>query len=238
MMPAPNLRKSGIESGFTIIELLIATAVFAVILLVITAAVLQFSKQYYKGVVSSTTQGVARGLIDDVTRSIQFNGGGVTAAQVNGSSKGWCVGSGKLYSYVLGTQVESAPAGGQSLHGLVSETTTMCNGGTSARDVKNLPANLANATPAMNNGRELLGQRMRLSKFDITGIYPDPYTLTVRVVYGDDDLLCSPSMPGDCDNPNSTAGVTANKDDLVCRLNAGSQYCAVSELSTTVKSRK
>lgn len=200
-------------AGFTIIELLIATAIFSVILLIITTAVLQFSKQYYKGVIASSTQGTARALIDDVARSIQFNGGGVSEF-----ANGYCIGTSKRYSYALNRQViDNGPiaAQGQSRHGLVSDTITGCNTATGA--LPNMQ-NLA-TLPAGTNARELLGQRMRLAKFDIDGTNNN-YTITVRVVYGDNDLLSNPTDP-----------------NMFCKPEAGSQFCAVSELSTTVRKR-
>lgn len=220
------------QAGFTIIELLIATVVFSVILLIVTVSVIQFSKQYYKGIIAGSTQGAARTLIDDVSRAIQFNSGGIS--QLTSGGSGWCIGTDKRYSYALNRQVidtGAVAASHQGVHGLVSDTVSGCSTATPALGVAALGGNLT--TP---NARELLGQHMRLAKFDITGS-ADLYTITVRIIYGDDDLLCSPSTAGDCADPNSKAGVNAGKSDLMCRSTAGSQYCAVSELSTTVTKR-
>ncbi len=96
-------RKSPRDSGgFTVIELMIATIVFAVILLVVTAGVLQFTRQYYKGINSSNTQAAARAIIDDMTRAIQFNGGDINPLTYSGKPAGYCIGGYKRYSYVLG----------------------------------------------------------------------------------------------------------------------------------------
>jgi hypothetical protein len=46
------------------------------------------------------------------------------------------------------------------------------------------------------------------------------YSIDVRVVYGDDDLLI---------NPTAT--------NATCKVGSGSQFCAVSELSTVVQQR-
>ena len=213
--------------GFTIIELLIATAIFGVIMLVVTVGVLQFSRQYYKGVLASTTQGAARALIDDVTRSVQFNSGGVFKL-ANGS--GYCIGSAKRYSYVLNRQVvDGTPDTSlhQVRHGLVSDSVTGCNVGTPALSVASL------TSLSGDNARELLGPRMRLTKFDIKG-NDDIYTITVRIVNGDDDLLCSPAA-GDCDK--KTLSTALDAPDLQCKSFTGSQYCAVAELQTTVRKR-
>jgi len=229
------------QQGITIIELMITTSIFSVVLLVITAGVLQFSKQYYKGSVANSTQGAARTLIDDLTRAIQFNGGNVSPLPgLPGKplSGGYCIGSGKRYSFHLNRQVmDSMPfAGHQGYHGLVSDTVTGCNSSTAPYDVTNLEPNLTASSLGLSNPRELLGQHMRLTKLSIVP-NGDIYTINVRVVYGDDDVLCSPSTANDCSTPSSNTGVNDNKSDLTCRGSIGSSYCAVSELTTTVMKR-
>lgn len=61
--------------GFTIIELLIAIVSFSLVLLIITGAIIQFSKVYYHGVITSKTQEVARTIAEDIARSAQFSPG-------------------------------------------------------------------------------------------------------------------------------------------------------------------
>ena len=226
------------QAGFTIIELLIATAVFSVIILVVTAAVLQFSRQYYKGIIASSTQGAARTLVDDISRSIQFNGGTVNPIPDNINPTGLCVGTDKRYSYALNQQVTDAGSSlpNQGYHGLVSDDVTGCGTDTVPLDVKSLPAKLPTT---LSNARELLGQHMRVSKFSVTGgnSTNNLYTISVRIVYGDNDLLCSQSA-GDCNTPApSSAAVLNTATDLSCRSTVGSQFCAVSELTTTVRKR-
>jgi prepilin-type N-terminal cleavage/methylation domain-containing protein len=206
--------------GFTIIELMIATAAFSVIILVITVSVLQFSKEYYKGLIASSTQSAARTLMDDVTRSLEFDSGNFAPL----GTTGYCLGGAKRYSFALDKEVtETAPNAGddQTSHGLVSDSVTGCSSSTAPLNVKNLPANLASVTPTLSDPTELLGQHMRLAIFSIK---PDSsgvaYTIDIKVVYGDDDLLTSPT--------------SAN---MACKSTAGSQFCAVSELITTVTKR-
>lgn len=228
------------QSGFTIIELLIASTISSAILLVITTGIIQFSKQYYKGLITSSTQNTARMLIDDVTRALQYNGGGVTP--LSGSppqSGGYCIGGFKRYSYQLNRQVVDVspdPSSHQGYHGLVSDSVTNCNISTAPLDLASAPANLASVSPVLSNPRELLGKHMRLAKFDIIPA-GEVYTVTIRVVYGDDDVLCSPSVSNDCNISTPSAGVASNARDLSCRGNIGTAYCAVSELTTTVMKR-
>lgn len=197
------------KRGFTIIELMIATVVFSLVVLVITVAVMQFSRQYYRGVVASSTQGTARSIIDDVTRSIQFNKEGIYELREGSVIKGYCVGGVKRYSFEPFQQALG------NRHSLVTDTVNAgCSTSTPPLDISAINAPLS--TP---NAREMVGERMRIAKFNITSS-GGLYVVTVKVVYGDNDLLTS----------------TTNAD-MQCKTGAGSQFCAVSELTTTVKKR-
>ncbi|HJQ08504.1 MAG TPA: type II secretion system protein [Candidatus Saccharimonadales bacterium] len=208
-------RNIGRMQGFTIIELLVATVVFSVVLLVATIGILQIVRVYYKGVTESNTQNTARAIIDMVSQSIQFSGGNVTptpGSPTPGNSYKFCVGN-QRFSYTLGHQVENNPTPGkyQSYHALVQDTVAGCSSGTPAQDVRVLAV----------AGRELLGEHMRLSNLEVTSIGPNMYQVHVRVAYGDDDLLVNPQ------NPNAS-----------CKgEQAGSQFCSVSDLSTVVVKR-
>ena len=65
-------QKRAEQNGFTIIELLIATTVFSLILLISVAGILQISRMYYRGVTQSRTQETARSIIDEVGEAIRF----------------------------------------------------------------------------------------------------------------------------------------------------------------------
>jgi len=211
-----QLRKS--LTGFTIIELLIATVVFSLVLLLISNGVIQSGRLFHKGVTISNTQEVTRVIIDDVSQAIQFSVGTVTpiAASPDGNSRGICAG-GKRYSYVTGLQLTDSliPPPGKSRHVLLVDDLPACNGSTKAQDM----------TSPLAGSRELVGLNMRLAKFEVACVEISPgtcmpglYNITVRVVYGDRDLL---------------------EDTLdKCRGGAGSQFCSASELTTTVQKRK
>jgi prepilin-type N-terminal cleavage/methylation domain-containing protein len=204
------------QAGFTIIELLIATAVFSMVIILISVGVLSFTKAYYKGVNQSNTQNAARLIIEDIAQSIQFSGGEVQpvlGTVGSGDSTGFCVGSSR-YSYVLGKQLsDDVPlATGQTKHALVVDKGASCAGG-NAQDVEG--SSVA--------GTELLTPRMRLSKLTIEPVAgtTDVFKITIRIVYGDDDLITNPTA----DNAFCSVGIS------------GGQYCAQAELSTVVKKR-
>jgi prepilin-type N-terminal cleavage/methylation domain-containing protein len=201
--------------GFTIMELLVATVVFSVVLLVVTAGILQIARVYYKGVTESSTQNTARSIIDTVSQAIQFSGGNVTAtagSPTPGSSYAFCVGN-QQFSYTLGWQVENNPYAtkNQTWHALVQDTAAGCSSSSAPQNVRNQEI----------HGRDLMGSHMRLANLSVTPVGTNQYRVQVRVVYGDNDLLF---------NPTAT---TAS-----CRgFKAGTQFCSVADLSTVVVKR-
>lgn len=230
-----QLNKSG---GFTLVELMIASAVFSVVLLVITAGLLQIGRVYYRGVSSARVQEVARGVADDVAHTLQMSGGTVLttgAMPVNGNVRGICVGT-QRYSYVLGGQIPT-----DYKHAFVADTVTSgCAAGPGGTQTMTQAQ-----MDALNGGaRELLGDRMRLVDLQLTQD-ADPansrmYHIKVRVAYGDDDLLCSPGLANDCNvtGTSPSMALATPPADLICKTaKAGTQYCAISEIVTTVVKR-
>jgi prepilin-type N-terminal cleavage/methylation domain-containing protein len=212
------------QRGFTIIELMIATLVFSVILLLVTAGILQIARVYYKGHTESNTQNTARSIIDSISQAIQFTGGTVTettASPTPGTDYAFCINSTQV-SYRLGWQVENrldAPKH-QAWHGVVMRSGVSGCSGQPAQ-------NLGNQTVT---GRDLVNHHMRLADLQVDSLGANRYRVTVRVAYGDDDLLYSPAAPAD------SAGAT--RPDAKCKpVQAGTQFCAVSELSTVVVKR-
>lgn len=217
------VRRTKNQTGFTIVELMIATLVFSMVLILITVGVLSFTKAYYKGVNQSNTQNTARQIIENVAQAIQFSGDKVTTnlgTTGSNGSKGFCIGN-QRYSYIEGWQLTDGTPDtsvSQTKHVLLRDSPGTCSG-LPAQDVRDNNA----------NGTELLQPNMRIAKLSVAQVGSDGlYRVTVRVVYGDDDLLYSPS--------NNSAGPKAQ--DATCRASiSGSQYCAQAELSTVVKKR-
>ena len=204
-----KMRKAtGDSRGFTIIELMIATLVFSVILLAVTVGIIQITRVYYKGINEANTQDTARNVMDTISQAIQFSGSDVYATQASapGASTSFCVGN-QQFSYKLGYQlVGGSPGTNQTTKALWQSTTSGCTGN---------PA-------AAASGLELLGDKMRLANLTVSEVNGDPniWKISVRVVFGDDDLL------------NNPTGTNAS-----CKGNAGQQFCSVSELTTTVVKR-
>ena len=155
------------NKGFTILELLISTTVFSVILLLCTFGLVQVGRNYYRGATITRTQNVARSVMSTLTQSIQFSGsdavGTLPSTGTPTSSGTFCIGS-LGYTYKLNTQVGNN--GGYALK------TSEC----------------INGTPSNNKQTELLGKGMSLRTFTIVKS-GDYYTIDLLIAYGDSDLL-------------------------------------------------
>ncbi len=234
------------SQGFTIVELLIATAVFSVIMILLTLGIIQLSNAYYKGVTTTDTQNSARNVLSAISQSIEFSGGQVgttISTPAAGQTYAFCVGS-EAYYYQLGEEVVSTPSSGQAYHGLVS-----VNGDPACPILP--PSNpftpntgydfgsLTNGNNIPVGGQELLGYKMRLSKLSVTydqgsGLYE----IDVRVVYGDNDLLCNNTAdPGSCATTTTMNKASDYLGDVVCRGGVGQQFCSTAELQSSIEKR-
>lgn len=219
-------RKYGDEAGFTIVELMIATVVFSVILLTITYGVIYFSQHYYKGISSSSTQVTAQSATDAITQAIQFSSGPSVTATTAGNSGFFCAGT-KLFLYTLGEKYAGNPATTRGLYEM---------------DKPSGPC--ASSAPA--NGIELLGQGMRLTDIVIGQVNltnPDgTWSVSIHIANADDDLLCNntpAATVGKCatGSPIFSSPTQVVGDKIACKSTTGSQFCSVASSSTVAQQR-
>ncbi len=225
------------SSGFTIVELLIAMAVFSVMLLVATTGVIQVGRTYYKGITTTKTQEAARGIVNEISQSIQV--GAKNKIEPPGAlgphgAKAVCVGNVR-YTYLINAQIKqpydvspAALAAGTptSRHALwvdVRRDGAACK----ALDLnETIPGETDVTTDpsSVDRRRELLAANMRLTDFKVSELNSQLVEVRARVIYGDHDL--------------SNNGTPLDYSDDVCApTGLGGQFCAVSELSTFVKKR-
>lgn len=203
------------ERGFTVVELMIATMVFSLILTIVTTGVISFTMRYYKGVNSSTTQTTARSVLDTIGQAIQF--GSSTVRPTLAADNYFCAGGysftfdkGALYSGTGNGGIYMAPMG------------SVCG-------------------PQTSGGKQLLGKNMRVTALSVdlisgTGGAGSLYKINLGIAYGADDLLCSPTAsPGACSGTSNLASYW--RSDIQCRGSTGSQFCATSKLTTIVEQR-
>jgi prepilin-type N-terminal cleavage/methylation domain-containing protein len=211
--------------GFTIIELLIATLIFSIVLLVMTVGVVQVGRAFYKAYISSKTQEAARSLADEIGQAIQFSGGTVIPLTPSGTVEGICINS-TVYTYKQHEVLGDATG----LHKFIARSpVTPCP---SSVDPTIVNKSLSTTLPTTD--RELLGKNMRLAYFKVTPVPNSSgslWNIKIRVVYGDDDkdLLISPTHP--------TSTTPWIYDDVICKTTTGSQFCATADISTVVQKR-
>jgi prepilin-type N-terminal cleavage/methylation domain-containing protein len=234
-MPNRNTEKR--QAGFTIVELMVATAVFSLVLVVILYGVLSFSHAYYSGVNSTAIQNTARSITNSVSQAIEFSGNEITpVTNISGSTNYFCVG-GATYYYAVGAMYDgaspsAADPGLYMIPGICSNTPSI---------------------PAAG-GKELLGTDMRITYLDVSQssanmqlTSPRLYNVALGLTFGQSDLLCNISKngsgnKGDCLKNTSqySQGVAVTgtgPNDVVCRLVTGYEFCAHAGLSTTVSLR-
>lgn len=227
-------------SGFTIVELMIATLVFSLVLLIVTSGIMQFSSVYYRGVTDTDTQNNARAITNEITQAIQFNGGVITTTPTSpgptpGTPYAFCIGN-QQYSYVIGPQLSTS----------LSLPYTSPNVLVVRNDVASCPSQPAQPLTGGGSvvGQELMLPSARLAQLNVTSEGNDLYKVEVRVVYGDYDVLCNESVAGDCTSHSPsfpTPNLNTYSDDqyMGCKDGSvsGTQFCAESDLTTTVVKR-
>ena len=224
------------NKGFTIVELMIATVVFSLVLLLALAGIMQVTRMYYKGVNQSRTQEAARAVTDEIGETIRFTNDVVNLASVavtgpvvdaNEDNVNYlCIGS-KRYTYAIDRKLESS---GSSESDKVKRHVLWVD----QPDVGCVEAaDLDMDEPSSGfNGRELLSENMRLARLDVNQIVAlgDVFEIGITVAYGDDDtqdggplLLNSAGTNRECRGFSSGSG--------------GGEYCAVSSIAVTVERR-
>lgn len=212
------------QRGFTIIELLIATTVFSVILLMVSSGIVHIGRLYYKGITRNRTQETVRNVAEEITRSVQFGRGSKVPGAIPETATGgsFCVGDTR-YIYTINRKVDK------------DTSTSALDTSKSALIAQRLGGQACNpgAAPPSDPGKELLSNNMRLLAFSVQ---PESYDtrshrVTVRIAYGENDLLDLYENDG----VTLTSVAPANAK---CKSGiAGSDFCATAQLDTIIKKR-
>lgn len=189
------LKKPKNKTGFTIIELLIATAVFSIVLLVFVSAFLRISELFYKGVNLANTQETARNMIQNISNDIQF----YRLPPQNYPTLGYfCVGNNR-YTYKLGTQYSP---GSSTDIGVFKETLATC-----------LPPSAQ--APNLSKGEELLDPGMQVNALNLTCALGQCNVSTHVVFYGSDPTVLAPNAQdpaAQCSGPDNSTQYCATAD--------------------------
>ncbi|MDB5163795.1 MAG: hypothetical protein JWS12_413 [Candidatus Saccharibacteria bacterium] len=199
------------QKGFTIVELMIATTVFSVILLVSSVTLIQISRFFQKGTTVNSTQEATRNIVEELSESVQFGKNIPNDPPANSGTKyGICIDNIR-FNYALNNRVDTTTT--PAHHALWRD-----NG--SCTPPSSLP-NLNAALPA--GGRELVPPGMQIVALSVSKDATNDrlWTITLRLVSG------SPDMFKVFGNPSSGCISTL----------LGGQFCADVTLSTTVYRR-
>lgn len=205
------------NKGFTVVELLIATAVFSTVLLIAASGIVHIGRLFQRGITSSLTQEVSRTTMDFIKNDFELSGGYFRQLPAFAGNEGFCIGS-RLYSYKVGVMTGSDGTG----RAMVVRDYPSC-------DVSPVvhPDDLATGfgydpvtatdIDVSNSMREFLGPNMRLNSFSVTptpALSPKPTGLTISI-----DVISG--------DPALSTGVGG-----LCVGGPGSEYCSNSPLLT------
>ncbi len=213
------------QQGFTIVELMISTTIFSLVLMICLSGIMQITKMYYRGVTQARTRDVARNLIDEIAETVRFTNQDILIGpivqgpqvNINDSSTGYfCIGP-KRYTYAIDRIVKKVPASNtkEIKHALWVDQPEGCTGA----------VDLSLDTPSAG-GTSLLAENMRLFlvNLELVDSNLQIYRIGVGVAYGDDDLLLAKPE----DEPT----------ELTCEgAFNGAEFCATSKFLVTVQKR-
>lgn len=203
------------QQGFTIIELLISTAILSTMLVMATFIMMSIGNLYYKGINQSKIQNNVRNIVQDISDQLQtFDQDQIPAAAISdgGKTKSYCI-NGIRYTFRLGYQLKdtpsAAPSAKESKHVLWRDSAPgTCQPADGFLDAPSTP------------GTEMMTVNSRLTQFDITNT--SPFNIKIGAAYGDKDLL---------------VGEVTDGGSVACTGGSGDSFCAVSYLSTSVARR-
>lgn len=199
------------NKGFTIIELLIATTVFSVVLLLATETIIYVSKTYVKGQVEAQTQQTAQNILSTISQDIQYNRRSTVNISISNMKSYYyfCIGS-HVYVYTLNHSLSSSfPTG------LLVSPDPQCTP----------PTKIINSG-AGGQTKQLLSAHERLGQLNIVQQKNNnTFVISVRVAYGNSPYLTK--LPS---STSSNYQYTCNHPGGVVLGN----FCAVSSLTTTV----
>jgi prepilin-type N-terminal cleavage/methylation domain-containing protein len=198
------------QLGFTLVELMIATTVFSIVMLISTYSFMQINKYFAKGISMARTQDAVRNIAVDISDQIKLTP--VTVNQSNPADTGWiCIGN-KKYIYNI-----NIPEDGSG-NALKSVELTM------------------NDCDSSGDTKVLLAKDTRVLVFKVNPVGTNIYTVNITLLKApkDEDPYDDTGLIDHAD------GTPANPkyEEWRCKSAvSGSEYCALSNITTTVLRR-
>lgn len=204
------------NAGFTILEVLIATMVFTLVLMICVQVVTRIGQLYFKGVTSAQIQDLTRKLSEEFTGQIQFGSSIPFPDSITGGDPSdpliFCVGDNRYRA------VFNRSLGDIGVDAVLKRVayTGICN----------------TADEEFEGATELAIKNMRILKLSIVRSLSDPYiwSLDIRLALGESDMF-EYAVEGSTDTPEVY-------ESAICDSGiSGSQFCSTSELSSTILRR-
>lgn len=193
------------QTGFTIVELMIAISVFAVAMMLVMGGVLMIGRQYQQGVTRTKLESASREIHQNIANSIQFASGEVKFAN-DDSWRSLCVGN-QRYTYAFTLDTYDTEANIDGLKSGLYIDNDIVPGSCSVPNNTGNPENLNNLLP--NDSKVL-----KLS-------FSNDNTISTVFIRSDSDLLDIPDTVNNVDNIRCKGAVT------------GKEYCAVVQFNST-----
>jgi prepilin-type N-terminal cleavage/methylation domain-containing protein len=215
------------QKGFTVIELLIATAVFSLVLIIFLTALIRISQLFYKGVTLSNTQEATRNVIQTISDDLQFFN-----VPPNVHSDYFCIGDHR-YSFNKNVQVGS---GDPNDFGIIREISSVCKAWQLPTPPVSPPPPIQ--SPDLAKAEKLLDPGMQLNDLVIKEINGGVQVKILVVYYGSDKGVFESNTAGYINDPNdpnyNTQGAYKAPDAQCTGLSLSSQFCATAEYQTTI----
>jgi prepilin-type N-terminal cleavage/methylation domain-containing protein len=218
-------------SGFTIIELMIATTIFSMVLVVMLASFMQIARMFYKGVSISGANAAARSLVEEVVNDVRFASQSPIACDSTSCPtyrKYFCVGNHR-YTYI--TAPDRGAAAKVSTTDISVPRPTSINAGIVQDTVSGCPS-LA-LMPLGSNPRQMLGLNMQLNDIEFKPANNGVFIHAHVLLYGaDSNVFASDSKPTD-----TPAQALLEKDAHCSGSLLDTQLCAMADFKTLVAVR-
>ena len=183
------------QNGLTILEVMLATTIFAMIMIICFYVIALVAKTYIKGVTETRVQATAQVIVNTIGDSIKSTGAELVPLNVSphdpskyGGWRGYCI-AGVIYSFKPGFQlVEKSwlPATPPTPNNKSDQLLIRHQAGGDCRNADPEPDPIT-ATTIDNANQELMHPGMRLIEFEISNdIDPYLYKISIKVVNGGD----------------------------------------------------
>jgi len=218
------------HKGFTILELMIATAISSGAILLLMFGFLAMSDSYTKGLTVSQTQNTTRDVINTISQSIQFGDPTTISWTIpmvsaqSASTSGWFCADNNIFAYTLGQAVTANSTHTTGNDALIEQTGT-CPPPSGTYSANNRPY------PGKSE-QELLGPNMSLAAFSVAMGADNTYLINIHIVFGSSTVLQGVTQ--------SNGGVLyydIGSNQVKCSGQAGQDFCASSDLQTVVVPR-